>query len=65
MASFGGYIYTPLDVATVKTRKDGHFCTQPQFKSLLQPEQILSIPCTTGGAAAGVVCELNPGAPRR
>ena len=30
----------------------------------LTAEQILSIPCTTCGAAIGEVCELHTGAPR-
>lgn len=30
----------------------------------LTPEQILSVPCTTCGAAVGEVCELHTGAPR-
>ena len=30
----------------------------------LTPEQILSVPCTTCGAAIGEVCELHSGAPR-
>jgi hypothetical protein len=30
----------------------------------LTPEQILSIPCTTCGAAIGEVCELHTGLPR-
>lgn len=30
----------------------------------LTPKQILSVPCTTCGAAIGEVCELNTGAPR-
>jgi hypothetical protein len=30
----------------------------------LTPKQILSVPCTTCGAAIGEVCELHTGAPR-
>ena len=30
----------------------------------LTPEQILSVPCNTCGAAIGEVCELHTGAPR-
>ena len=30
----------------------------------LTPEQLLSVPCTTCGAAIGEVCELHTGAPR-
>jgi len=30
----------------------------------LMPKQILSVPCTTCGAAIGKVCELHTGAPR-
>jgi len=30
----------------------------------LTPEQVLSVPCTTCGAAIGEVCELHTGAPR-
>jgi hypothetical protein len=30
----------------------------------LTPKQILSVPCTTCGAAIGKVCELHTGAPR-
>ena len=30
----------------------------------LTPKQILSLPCTTCGAAIGEVCELHTGAPR-
>lgn len=30
----------------------------------LTPEEILSVPCATCGAAIGEVCELNTGAPR-
>ncbi|SPF41883.1 hypothetical protein SBA1_400028 [Candidatus Sulfotelmatobacter kueseliae] len=30
----------------------------------LTPKQILSVPCTTCGAAVGEVCELHTGAPR-
>ena len=30
----------------------------------LIPKQILSVPCTTCGAAIGEVCELHTGAPR-
>jgi hypothetical protein len=30
----------------------------------LTPRQVLSVPCTTCGAAVGEVCELHTGAPR-
>jgi len=30
----------------------------------LTPKQVLSVPCTTCGAAIGEVCELHTGAPR-
>jgi hypothetical protein len=30
----------------------------------LTPKQVLSVPCTTCGAAVGEVCELHTGAPR-
>ncbi len=30
----------------------------------LTPKQILSVPCTTCGAAVGEACELHTGAPR-
>jgi hypothetical protein len=30
----------------------------------LTPKQILSVPCSTCGAAVGEVCELHTGAPR-
>jgi hypothetical protein len=30
----------------------------------LTPKQILSVPCTTCGAAIGEACELHTGAPR-
>lgn len=30
----------------------------------LSPEQMLSVPCTTCGAAIGEACELHTGAPR-
>jgi hypothetical protein len=30
----------------------------------LTPKQILSVPCTTCGAAIGKACELHTGAPR-
>src|SRR5579863_2901091 len=59
-----------LDLNVTRMSNIGHFHSADRLHDVgvkvreLTPKQIMSVPCTTCGAAIGEVCELHSGAPR-